>query len=455
MNIRKWITEYSSVVVLLGLMVYYSIATITEQRPITPRAARQVAQVIAATHGADAAVMVAVGDSRQETLYAETLAEQLRAAGLEVRSVVTGSVAEIRQELESLGRQGVRLQAVATHRDLASSLPFLRPDGFRKLAEQYPSLRETRIYKPGSYRWPSFLTSENLLNVLNQNAGIAIIAIGMTLVIITGGIDLSVGSVLALAAVSAAIVMQRIGGAAGMAVGCLAGFAVCSACGLATGLTVTRFRVPAFIVTLSMMMACRGLAFIGAVQYHSAASGGGSKTPEAIRIDFEQFGLLANGRLLGVPNPVWIMVALYLLAHVVMSRTVFGRHVYAVGGNALAARLSGIRVDRVLTGVYIISALTAGLAGLIDASRFVGGRPNAGELYELKVIAAVVVGGASLFGGQGRVFGTLVGALIIAVIENGLNIEGVTTYEQMVVFGGLILAASLLDQFKHRAAGAA
>ncbi|MCA9203703.1 MAG: ribose ABC transporter permease, partial [Planctomycetales bacterium] len=103
----------------------------------------------------------------------------------------------------------------------------------------------------------------------------------------------------------------------------------------------------------------------------------------------------------------------------------------------------------------IISALTAGLAGLIDASRFVGGRPNAGELYELKVIAAVVVGGASLFGGQGRVFGTLVGALIIAVIENGLNIEGVTTYEQMVVFGGLILAASLLDQFKHRAAGAA
>jgi ribose transport system permease protein len=144
------------------------------------------------------------------------------------------------------------------------------------------------------------------------------------------------------------------------------------------------------------------------------------------------------------------MIALYVMAHIVMTRTALGRYIYAVGGNPEAARLSGVNVYGVLILVYTICGAMAGLGGIVDASRFEGGRPNAGSLYELQVIAAVVVGGTSLAGGEGRVFGTLIGALIIAVIQNGLNMAGVEPYDQMVVFGCLILAAVLLDLLKKR-----
>jgi ribose transport system permease protein len=154
--------------------------------------------------------------------------------------------------------------------------------------------------------------------------------------------------------------------------------------------------------------------------------------------------------LLGIPNPIVLMILLYIVAHLVMSRTSFGRYLYAVGGNPEAARLSGVPVLGVLIAVYAISGAMAGLAGIVDASRFMGGRPSAGVLYELRVIAAVVVGGTSLAGGEGRVFGTLIGALIIAVIQNGLNMAGVQSFDQMIVFGLLILAAVLLDQLKKR-----
>jgi ribose transport system permease protein len=169
-----------------------------------------------------------------------------------------------------------------------------------------------------------------------------------------------------------------------------------------------------------------------------------------VKIDAPSFAWLGNGELFGIPNPILLMILLYIVAHVVMTRTSFGRYIYAVGGNPEAARLSGVPVFTVLILVYAICGAMAGLGGIVDASRFEGGRPNAGEMYELQVIAAVVVGGTSLAGGEGRVFGTLIGALIMAVIQNGLNMAGVKSYEQKVVFGLLILAAVLLDQLKKQ-----
>jgi ribose transport system permease protein len=214
---------------------------------------------------------------------------------------------------------------------------------------------------------------------------------------------------------------------------------------------VTAMRIPAFVVTLAMMEIARGMALKTAVAYRSAAAGGAiAGTPEAISIQAPAFQWLGNGQWLGIPNPIVLMILLYIVAHLVMSRTSFGRYLYAVGGNPEAARLSGVPVLGVLIAVYAICGAMAGLAGIVDASRFMGGRPSAGVLYELRVIAAVVVGGTSLAGGEGRVFGTLIGALIIAVIQNGLNMAGVQSFDQMIVFGLLILAAVLLDQLKKR-----
>jgi ribose transport system permease protein len=300
------------------------------------------------------------------------------------------------------------------------------------------------------------LTRENLLNVVNQNADIAMIAIGMTMVIITAGIDLSVGSLLALSGVITAVCVQQWAGGAGAGTAgivgsCLLGLGTCALCGVFSGVMVTVFRVPAFVVTLGMMMVARGLALIIAVRYQSALAGGTTEgTPEAVKIQAPSFDWLGNGSLYGIPNPILLMILLYVAAHIVMTRTSVGRYIYAVGGNPEAARLSGVPVFGVLILVYALCGAMAGLGGVVDASRFEGGRPNAGELYELQVIAAVVVGGTSLAGGEGRVFGTLIGALIIAVIQNGLNMAGVKSYEQKVVFGLLILAAVLLDQLKKR-----
>jgi ribose transport system permease protein len=275
----------------------------------------------------------------------------------------------------------------------------------------------------------------------------------MTMVIITAGIDLSVGSLLALSSVLTAMCIQTFGGAeASVAtmVGCgLLGIAVCGLCGSFSGVMVTFFRVPAFIVTLSMMMIARGLALKTNAYYQKLITGA-EGTPETLTIDAESFTWLARGELLGVPNPILLMFLLFLIAHVVMSRTSLGRYIYAVGGNEEAARLSGVPVRGTLILVYAICGAMAGLGGVVDASRFSGGRPIAGMLYELQVIAAVVVGGTSIAGGEGRVLGTLIGAMIIAVIQNGLNMSGVKPYEQQIVFGGLILAAVLLDQTKKR-----
>jgi ribose transport system permease protein len=215
---------------------------------------------------------------------------------------------------------------------------------------------------------------------------------------------------------------------------CLAGIGVCASAGLFSGTMVTYFGVPAFIVTLAMMLVARGLAGI--------LSGGQSiyQVPPS-------FDWLGRGReVLGIPNAVLLMGVLYFAAHVVLSRTTLGRHVYAVGGNAEAARLSGVPVEGVLLFAYTLSGALAGLGGIVMASKLRSGDPIYGPMYELYVVAAVVVGGTSLSGGEGKVLGTLIGAFIIAVIQNGMNLTGVRSYPQMVVFGFVILGAVLLDR---------
>jgi len=277
-----------------------------------------------------------------------------------------------------------------------------------------------------------FLTERNLTNILRQNSHTVILAAGMTLVILTAGIDLSVGAIVALSGVLCADMLVKGYGVAG---GLLAGVALGATAGLATGLFVTRVRVPPFVATLAMMLVVRGAA----LKYTDART---IAIPPEISASFEG---LSNGM-----TPVIIMGGVIVATWVVLTRTPFGRHVYAVGGNPEAARLAGIRVRRVLLSVYVACGLLAGLAGVIVASRIGSGYPRAGALYELDAIAATVVGGTSLFGGRGSIWGTLAGAFFIGILNNGLNLYEVDSYDQMILKGVVLLAATSLDLWRAR-----
>jgi len=272
-----------------------------------------------------------------------------------------------------------------------------------------------------------FLTVPNLLNVLRQVAIVGILAIGQTFVILTAGIDLSVGSTLGLAVVLFAGLLEHHGPALALPLGLLAGLAV----GLVNGLGVAFTRVPAFIMTLGMLSFVRGLAFIYT---------GGTPIP----IIDESFYAVGNGYLLGVPIPSLILIAALIASALVLRLTPFGRCVYAIGSNQDAARLSGVPVRRYKTAVYAISGCLAALAGLVFASQLGVGTPIAGQAYELDAIAAVVVGGTSLFGGRGSVLGTFVGTLIIGVLANVLNLTGVDPFVQQLFKGALIVIAVLI-----------
>jgi ribose/xylose/arabinose/galactoside ABC-type transport system permease subunit len=275
----------------------------------------------------------------------------------------------------------------------------------------------------------SFFTSANLSNVLRQNAFTAILAAGMTFVILTAGIDLSVGSVVGLSGVLCADLLVR---GVPMPVAVAAGVLIGGATGALNGAAVTLLRVPAFIATLATMLIVRGVAF----KYTDARTISGLPAT---------FGVLSSGIVTAS-----IMLLIFALSALVLTRTPFGRHVYAVGGNESAAWLSGIRVARVRLAVYVVSGLSAGLAGVLVASRLNAGYPRAGEYYELDAIAAVVVGGTSLFGGSGSVWSALAGAFFIGILNNGLNLYRVSPYEQLVVKGFVLLAAASLDRWRSQ-----
>lgn len=290
---------------------------------------------------------------------------------------------------------------------------------------------------------PYFLTPGNVSNVLLQTSINGVLAIGMTFVILTRGIDLSVGSVVALAGIVSAsfATTSATAGIAGapypfylaLAIGILVGVA----CGTVVGMIVSRFSVPAFVATLGMLSAARGMTLI---------YGGGKPVP-ALTPEFRWIG---TGSVLGVPMPVILLALVFFASWWVLTRTRFGRYIYAVGGNPHAAKTSGINVTRIRFLVYVISCGLSGLAGMMLSARTGSALPQAGIAYELDAIAAVVIGGTSLSGGVGRVTGTLIGALIIGVMNNGLDLMGIQSYYQQVLKGALIVGAVMLDQKRNQ-----
>jgi len=433
----RGMSEYGMVLVLLLLCGYFSLVTIEWQEPTGSLGAEELAPRILKQFPPGTTVLIVARDNQQDAEFAHTLAERLSGAGMAVLGTVRGGPPETRVWLESLAKAGRQLDLIACNQEVAAWGLF---DQFDR---KFPALSGAQVLAPLSYRWSSFLMPGNLLNVTMQIVIIAILAIGMTMVILTGGIDLSVGSLIALSAVVATLLIRDWAGAEaasplGMGLCCLAGIAVAGLIGLASGLTITIFGVPPFVATLAMMLVARGVALILA---------------EGLSIYQipESFIWLGRGRdLLGIPNAVVLMLLLYMVAHLVMTRTALGRYIYAVGGNAEAARLSGVRVNRILVLVYTVCGTLAGVGGIVLASQLKSGSPVYGYMYELYTIAAVVVGGTSLAGGEGRILGTLIGALIIAVMQNGMNLTGVRPYTQQVVLGMVLLGAVLLDTLRRK-----
>ncbi len=281
-----------------------------------------------------------------------------------------------------------------------------------------------------------FLTMDNWLNLLRQVSINALIAFGMTFVILTGGIDLSVGSVLALSsAITAGMMAQGVSGLAAIFIGLLAGTAM----GVLNGVLVTKGKVAPFIATLATMTAFRGLTLV----YTDGRPITGFASDDIM------FQMMGRGYFFGIPVPIILMLVVYIVLYVVLKKTTFGRHTYAIGGNEEASRLSGLHVDRLKMYVYALTGTLSALAGLILTSRLNSAQPTAGTAYELDAIAAVVLGGTSLSGGRGWIFGTLVGALIIGVLNNGLNLLNVSSFYQQVIKGAVILLAVLLDRRKE------
>lgn len=281
---------------------------------------------------------------------------------------------------------------------------------------------------------PQFRNLDNQLVVVRQFSWIAIIAVGMTMVIITAGIDLSIGSVLALAACSMGKLVEH-----GMNVwiGVVLGLAIGAACGLLNGLAITKLKIPPFIATLGMMGMARGATFVVTRSTYSIL-------PDAL------VNSVGRGSLLGVPVPVWIMAAVAVWGAVLLRHTTMGRYIYAIGGNEEAARLSGIRVDRVKIIVYTITGLLAGLGGMVLAARSNTAQPTFGLGSELNVIAAVIVGGTSLMGGEGSVTGTVIGAAILGIIPCALILFFIPADWQYIAVGAVIIIAVALDRLKKR-----
>ena len=438
MKPARLLADHGMVLVLVLLCVLFSVLTFSDQSPVGEAAAKQVADMLHAQFGKSPRVLIATREQPDDAAYTVALQRLLGAAnpGSEPASVVRGEPRDAREALQRIAASGQRLDAVACTQATGAWLVFT------DLKTDFPALGNPRILTPRNYRWPNFLKAENLLNIANQIAVIAIVAIGMSMVIITGGIDLSVGSLLALSSVLASRFIRDFAGGTGaspfgMLVACLAAIVLCGIVGGFSGAMITRCAIPPFIVTLAMMLVGSGLAYILA------------KGQSIYQIP-ESFIWLGRGAdFFNIPNAVLLMAILYGIAHILMSRMKLGRHLYAVGGNSEAARLSGVPVKRVLMFAYITSAALAGLGGVIMASQLKSGSPTYGGMYELYVIAAVVVGGTSLSGGEGRIFGTLAGAFTIAVIQNGMNLTNVESYTQKVVLGLVILGAVLFDKARN------
>jgi ribose transport system permease protein len=320
----------------------------------------------------------------------------------------------------------------------ARRAPALRAKAASMLQRQGAVVALLVVCAFGAIRYQPFATPENLLNVLRQNSMLGMVALGMTLVVLTGGIDLSVGSVLAIAGIVAAMLSDQ-----GTLVAVAGGLASGLLLGAINGLLITRARIQPFIVTLAMMIAARGVAL-------------GVTGENSVRVDrtAEWFLWLGRGRLLGVPVPVVLAALAFLIGFIMLRYTRFGRYIFAAGDHQDAARLLGLKVDRVLIATYALSGLLAAMAGIVLAGRLGAGQPVAGTGWELDAIAAVVVGGTLLSGGQGGVGSTVVGVLLLGVIFNLFNLEGtITPWWQGVLRGVFLLGVVVVQSRLQKRAG--
>lgn len=314
-------------------------------------------------------------------------------------------------------------------------VPALRARAASLLLQQGAVVALIAVCVFGAIRYAPFATPENLLNVLRQNSMLGLVALGMTLVILTAGIDLSVGAVLAVAGIAAAMLSPQ-----GTLVAIAGGLAAGAALGLINGLVITKARMQPFIVTLAMMIAARGVAL-------------GVTGENSVRVSRDATGFiwLGRGNVAGIPVPIVLCGLAFLLAWLMLRYTRFGRSIYAAGDHHDAARLLGVKVDRVLIGTYALSGLLSGMAGIVLAARLGAGQPVAGTGWELDAIAAVVVGGTLLSGGQGGVGFTLVGVLLLGVIFNLFNLEGtITPWWQGVLRGVFLLGVVVIQSRLQR-----
>lgn len=303
-----------------------------------------------------------------------------------------------------------------------------------------------------SFTAPAFLTTGNIIILVKQVALNAILGIGMTFVILTGGIDLSVGSIVGLCGMIAGglinegLILPLFGVSIffNVPIVLLLTLGVGMLIGMINGLVITRFNVTPFIATLGMLYLARGAALLRS---------NGATFPNLVgneALGNMGFPLIGTGTLIGLPYPIWIMVVFAIVATFIASKTPFGRQVYAVGGNERAAELSGVRVNRVKVLVYMISGFCAAVVGIIITSQLVAAHPATGTNYELNAIAVVVLGGTSLSGGRGTIFGTIVGAFVIGVLNNGMVLIGLSEFVQVAITGFVIVAAVVIDQFQQR-----
>ena len=280
----------------------------------------------------------------------------------------------------------------------------------------------------------NFLTVTNLLNVVRQIAVNGILAIGMTIVCLTGGIDLSVGSIVAFSGIIAAGLLRDT--SYPIIVVVLAAIAVGAVCGLYNGYFVAYWNAAPFVVTLSMMTIARGMTYV----YSDG------RPISNLRTEFLTIG---KGSIAGIPIPTLILAVVFILGSIMLTKLKFGRYVYAVGGNENAAMVSGINVKRIKMMVYVLSGIACGIAAIILTARVSAGLPQAGESYELDAIAATVIGGTSLSGGRGRLWGTIVGAILLGIVNNGLDLLNVSSFYQQIVKGLIILGAILIDSKRN------
>ncbi|MEJ2555619.1 MAG: ABC transporter permease [Anaerolineae bacterium] len=280
---------------------------------------------------------------------------------------------------------------------------------------------------------PAFFTVRNMLNVLDQSAQVGLVALGATMTIIGGGFDLSSGAIFAASGSAAALIARQGYVGTGLVVGVLIGLLL----GSLNGGVISTFRINSFVATLASGLIIRGFAYM-------------LTNGLLIQIEDPRFAFLGRGRFLEAKIPVYFLFGVALLAWFLLSRTTFGRYVYAIGGNEEAARLSGVRVALVRTMTFAMSGLSAGIAGVIAASRIATGQANVGQGIELSAIAAVVIGGTSIMGGEGAIWRTLFGVLLLQLISNGMNILNVPPFYQLIVQGSVIMFAVALDALRHR-----